>query len=370
VKRRIPVGTYTGWLESGKVPVGGYRPMAELLERLTVALASRYRLQRELGQGGMAKVFLAHDLKYDRDVAVKVLRPELAADVGIARFLHEIQVAARLHHPHILPLYDSDQADGLAYYVMPYIRGETLRQRLDRERQLPVAEAIQIAREVADALHYAHQAKLVHRDIKPANILLESGHALVSDFGIARAIDEAQSLTSKGHAIGTPAYMSPEQIDGSERIDGRSDICSLGCVIFEMLVGQPPFRGATVTAIIASRLSNPVPSPRALRHMVPEAVDAAVIKAMAPLPADRFATAAPVRRRPRDSGNRGDRRGGGASHGAGSHCREIGCRAAVREHEHRPRERVLQRRHHRRHHRAALENQRAQGHFPDLLHAV
>ena len=266
--------------------------MPELFDRLSVAVAHRYRLQRELGQGGMATVFLAHDLKYEREVAVKVLRPELAAEVGAARFLHEIQIAARLHHPHILPLYDSDQAGGLVYYVMPYIEGETLRLRLLRERQLPVGDAIQIAREVADALSYAHNAKVVHRDIKPANILLDSGHALVADFGIARAIGDSTTLTSKGQVIGTPSYMSPEQIEGSEHLDGRSDIYSLGCVLFEMLVGQPPFRGSTVTAIIANRLSSPAPSPRSFRELVPEAVDAAVKKAMATLPADRYSTAA------------------------------------------------------------------------------
>ncbi len=263
--------------------------MAELLDRLGPALAARYTLQRELGQGGMAKVFLAHDLKYERQVAVKVLRPDVAADVGGTRFLREIQIAARLHHPHILPLYDSDQADGLLYYVMPYIEGESLRQRLLRERQLPVGDAIQIAREVADALSYAHSCNVVHRDIKPANILLDSGHALVADFGVARAVGGAQ--TSSGHAIGTPAYMSPEQIDGSDFLDGRSDIYSLGCVLFEMLVGTPPFRGSTVTAIIANRLSGPVPSARAFRELVPEAVDAAVKRAMAELPADRFSSA-------------------------------------------------------------------------------
>jgi serine/threonine protein kinase/tetratricopeptide (TPR) repeat protein len=266
--------------------------VSDLLERLRGALASRYNVLRELGQGGMAKVFLAHDLKYDREVAIKVLRPDVAADVGVGRFLHEIQVAARLHHPHILPLYDSDQAEGMAYYVMPYIKGETLRQHIQRERQLPIPEALQIAREVADALTYAHAAKVVHRDIKPENILLDSGHALVADFGIARAIDESQSLTSKGHVIGSPNYMSPEQVDGSPHIDGRSDIYSLGCVLFEMLVGQAPFRGTTVTAIIANRLTNPVPSARSFRELVPEAVDAAVVKAMAILPADRFSTAA------------------------------------------------------------------------------
>jgi serine/threonine protein kinase len=264
--------------------------MAELLERLGGALAARYRLDRELGQGGMARVFLAHDLKYERAVAVKVLRPELAAEVGAARFLQEIQIAARLHHPHVLPLYDSDQADGLVYYVMPYIEGETLRHRLARERQLPVGDALQIAREVADALSYAHGAKVVHRDIKPANILLDSGHALVADFGIARAIGAAQ--TSAGHVIGTPAYMSPEQIDGDPNLDARSDIYSLGCVLFEMLTGEPPFRGSSLTAIIANRLSTPAPSVRTFRELVPEAVDAAVRRAMANLPADRFMTAA------------------------------------------------------------------------------
>ena len=236
----------------------------------------------------MARVFLAHDLKYNRDVAVKVLRPDLAEEVGAARFLHEIQIAARLHHPHILPLYDSDQADGLVYYVMPYIQGESLRQRLDRERQLPIADALQIAREVADALSYAHSCNVVHRDIKPANILIDSGHALVADFGVARAVGAGESTT--GHIVGTPGYMSPEQIDGSRFLDGRSDIYSLGCVLFEMLTGEPPFRGATLTAVIANRLSSPVPSPRSTRDLVPEAVDAAVRKAMATLPADRFST--------------------------------------------------------------------------------
>jgi serine/threonine-protein kinase len=262
--------------------------VAELLERLGNALSTRYRLQRELGQGGMARVFLAHDLKYNRDVAIKVLRPDLAEEVGAARFLHEIQIAARLHHPHILPLYDSDQVDGLVYYVMPYIQGESLRQRLDRERQLPIADALQIAREVADALSYAHSCNVVHRDIKPANILLDSGHALVADFGVARAVGAGESST--GHIVGTPGYMSPEQIDGSRFLDGRSDIYSLGCVLYEMLTGEAPFRGATLTAVIANRLTSPLPSARSARDLVPEAVDSAVRKAMATLPADRFST--------------------------------------------------------------------------------
>jgi serine/threonine-protein kinase len=264
--------------------------MAELLDRLDTALASRYRIERELGQGGMARVFLAHDLKYERAVAVKVLRPELAAEVGPTRFLREIQIAARLHHPHILPLYDSDTVGGLVYYVMPYIEGETLRHRLLRERQLPVEDALQIAREVSDALNYAHKAGVIHRDIKPANILLDSGHALVADFGIARAIGTGESST--GHIIGTPAYMSPEQIEGVKELDGRSDVYSLGCVLFEMLVGEPPFKGTSVMSVIANRLSNPIPSARAQRDLVPEAIDWAVKKAMATLPADRFQTAA------------------------------------------------------------------------------
>jgi eukaryotic-like serine/threonine-protein kinase len=265
-------------------------PVTDLLERLSTSLAARYQLKRELGQGGMAKVYLAQDLKYSREVAVKVLKPELAAEVGATRFLHEIQIAARLHHPHILPLYDSDQADGLVYYVMPYVKGESVRQRIAREGQLPVSEAIQIAREVADALSFAHGTNVIHRDIKPANILLDAGHAVVADFGIARAIGEGESTT--GHVVGTPAYMSPEQIDGSKYLDGRTDIYSLGCVLYEMLTGEPPFKGNTLTAVIANRLSSPVPSARKIRDLVPEPVDTAVRKAMAVAPADRFTTPA------------------------------------------------------------------------------
>ena len=263
--------------------------MTGLLERLSSTLASRYRLERELGQGGMARVFLAHDLKYEREVAVKVLRPDLAAEVGAARFLREIQIAARLHHPHILPLYDSDQMDDLVFYVMPYVKGESLKQRIVRERQLPVSEALQIAREVADALSYAHGAGVVHRDIKPGNILLDAGHAVVADFGIARAMGVGDTTT--GHVVGTPAYMSPEQVEDSKYLDARTDIYSLGCVLYEMLVGEPPFRGSTLTAVIANRLSSPAPSPRSARELVPEAVDTAVRKAMATMPADPFSTA-------------------------------------------------------------------------------
>jgi eukaryotic-like serine/threonine-protein kinase len=261
-----------------------------LFDRVSTALAARYRLEREIGQGGMALVYLARDLKYDRDVAVKVLRPELASEVGPARFLREIQIAARLHHPHILQLYDSDQVDDLVYYAMPHIEGETLRDRIAREGQVAIGEALQIAREVADALNYAHNQGVIHRDIKPANILLDGGHALVADFGIAKASIGGELLTRQ--VIGTPTYMSPEQVDGSAALDGRSDLYSLACVLFEMLVGAPPYPGKTLTAVIANRLSGPVPSPRAARELVPEAVDAAVMKALAASPEDRFSTTA------------------------------------------------------------------------------
>src|SRR6476620_2485807 len=218
----------------------------------------------------MARVFLSHDLKYEREVAVKVLRPDLAAEVGPARFLREIQIAARLHHPHRLPLYDSDQMDDLVFYVMPYVKGESLKQRVARERQLPVNDALQIAREVADALSYAHGAGVVHRDIKPGNILLDAGHAVVADFGIARAMGIGDTTTA--HVVGTPAYMSPEQVEASKFLDARTDIYSLGCVLYAMLNGAAP-------------------SPRASRELEPEAGDAAVRKAMATVPADRFSTA-------------------------------------------------------------------------------
>ena len=242
----------------------------------------------------MAIVFLAQDEKHHRQVAIKVLTPELGAALGRERFLREIETAAGLNHPHILPLHDSGEADGFLYYVIPYVEGQSLRERLDRERQLGLDEALQIAREVADALSYAHNHNVLHRDIKPENILLSAGHALVTDFGIARAITAVGGgqLTEVGTLVGTPAYMSPEQIDGSQYIDGRADIYSLGCVLFEMLAGEPPFKGSTLTAIIANRLGAPTPSPRLFREMVPEAVDAAVRKAMATLPADRFPTAA------------------------------------------------------------------------------
>jgi len=262
--------------------------------RLASALADRYRAERELGQGGMATVYLAHDLRHEREVAIKVLHPDLGAVLGSERFLSEIKTTARLQHPHILPLLDSGAADGLLYYVMPYVRGETLRTRLTRERQLPLEDAIQIAREVADALGAAHGLGIIHRDIKPENILLQGGHALVADFGIALAVQHAggSRMTQTGLSLGTPQYMSPEQAMGERAVDLRSDIYALGAVTYEMLTGDPPFTGATVQAIIAKALTErPVP-PSTVRDTVPPGVEQAVLRALAKLPADRFGTAA------------------------------------------------------------------------------
>ncbi len=268
--------------------------MTDTFERLKAALADRYRIEHELGSGGMATVYLAEDLKHHRKVAVKVLRPELAASLGSERFLREIEIAARLTHPHILPLHDSGEAQGFLYYVMPYVEGESLRGRLNREKQLPLDDALQIAREVADALGSAHSHDVVHRDIKPENILLEEGHAVVADFGIARAITAAggEQLTETGLAIGTPAYMSPEQAAGGAEIDGRSDLYSLGCVVYEMLAGEPPYTGPTPQAVFAKRLSEPVPHVSTLRETVPKPVEQTITRALAKAPADRFPTAA------------------------------------------------------------------------------
>jgi serine/threonine-protein kinase len=268
--------------------------VVDVFTHLQTAFAGRYILERELGRGGMATVYLAQDRKHHRRVAVKVLHPELAFALGADRFLREIDVAANLTHPHILPLFDSGEVDNLLYYVMPYVEGESLRERLTRETQLPVEEALQIAREVADALAYAHGQGVVHRDIKPENILLYSGHALVADFGIARALGQADGgrLTETGMAIGTAAYMSPEQASGASQIDGRSDVYSLGCVLYEMLAGEPPYTGPTPQAIIAKRFSDPVPSVRRIRSAAPERLDHAINRALAPAAADRFATAA------------------------------------------------------------------------------
>jgi serine/threonine-protein kinase len=266
--------------------------MPEMLERLERALAGRYRVDRELGHGGMAVVFLATDLKHQRQVAIKVLKPELSYAIGTERFLREIAIAARLNHPHILSLHDSGDAGGLLYYVMPFVEGESLRDRLDRETRLPAGEAIRIACEVADALAYAHDQGLIHRDIKPENILLQAGHALVSDFGIARAVSAADGdrLTQTGIAIGTPAYMSPEQSLGGRQLDGRSDVYSLGCVLYEMLAGTPPFDGPSVQAIVAGHAVGVVPPLHRMVAGVPANIEAAVHLALAKQPDDRFAS--------------------------------------------------------------------------------
>jgi serine/threonine-protein kinase len=268
--------------------------MTEVMQRLSAALADRYRFERELGAGGMATVYLAHDLKHDRDVAIKVLHPDLGAALGGERFLSEIRTTARLQHPHILPLLDSGEADGLLYYVMPVVTGETLRARLEREHQLPITDAVRIAREVASALDYAHRQGVVHRDIKPENILLHDGSALVADFGIALAVQTAggQRMTQTGLSLGTPSYMSPEQAMGEKTIDARSDVYALGAVAYEMLTGDAPFTGSTVQAIVAKVLNADAERPSMMRKTIPLHVEAAVMTALAKLPADRFATAA------------------------------------------------------------------------------
>jgi serine/threonine-protein kinase len=266
----------------------------DIPDRLRDALADRYRLEREVGSGGMATVYLAQDLKHHRQVAVKVLRPELAAALGPERFLREIATTANLRHPHVLPLYDSGEAGGFLFFVMPFVEGESLRDRLKRETQLPLEDALRIAGEVADALDYAHGRGVIHRDIKPENILLERGHAVVADFGIARAVSTAgaEKLTETGLAVGTPAYMSPEQSAGESDLDGRSDLYALGSVLYEMLAGEPPYSGPTAQAIITRRFTEPAPAIRRLRPAAPPAVEQALLKALARLPADRFASCA------------------------------------------------------------------------------
>ena len=267
--------------------------MSSLLERLQAALAGRYTVERELGQGGMATVFLAHDLKHERRVAIKVMTPDLAAMLGSERFLREIKTAAQLTHPNILPLYDSGDAAGLLYYVMPLVEGGSLRERLDREGALPLDAALRIAQEVAEALHHAHSLGFVHRDIKPENILFIADRPVVADFGIARAVSAAggQQLTQTGMAVGTPAYMSPEQAAGDPHIDGRSDIYALGCVLYEILAGHPPFMGRNAREVLARQVTDQVPPLRTARPTVPPNVDATVERALAKVPADRFATA-------------------------------------------------------------------------------
>jgi len=268
--------------------------MTEPLERLLTALVDRYHIRRELGHGGMAVVYLADDLRHERKVALKVLRPELAPFIGEERFLHEIRIAARLQHPHVLPLFDSGSADGLLFYVMPYVNGESLRARLLREGQLSIEESLRIIAQVASALDYAHRHGVVHRDIKPENILLTEGQALVADFGIALAVSTAAGdrLTETGVSLGTPQYMSPEQVSGDRRLDGRTDIYSMACVLYEMLAGVPPYTGPTAQAVVAKLMTEKPPSVAEFREAAPQTVVAALHKALSKLPADRFAHAA------------------------------------------------------------------------------
>ena len=277
--------------------------MTDAVARLTASLADRYRIERELGAGGMATVYLAHDLRHDRPVAIKVLRPELAAVIGAERFLSEIKTTANLQHPHILPLFDSGIAPessraqrgirDFLYYVMPFIDGESLRDRLTRDKQLSIADAVRIATEVAGALDYAHRRGIVHRDIKPENILLHDGRALVADFGIALAASKAgdSRMTQTGMSLGTPAYMSPEQAMGERDIGPRSDIYALGATTYEMLVGDPPFSGSTVQSIVAKVMTERPTAPSRIRDTVPPNVEHAVLTALQKLPADRFASA-------------------------------------------------------------------------------
>ena len=264
------------------------------LERLNAALAGRYAVERELGSGGMATVYLADDLKHRRKVAVKVLRPELASIIGPDRFLREIEIAAKLNHPHILALYDSGRAGEFLFYVMPYVKGQSLRHRLHREKPLPIEEAIAVTRDAALALDHAHAQGVIHRDVKPENILLYEGEAMVADFGIALAVSgtSGQRLTERGVWVGTPEYMSPEQALGEDSLDARSDVYSLGCVLYELLAGEPPYTGPTAQAVIAKRLAGPAPGVRRLRATVPGGVEQALLRALATVPADRFASAA------------------------------------------------------------------------------
>lgn len=274
---------------------------ADVRDQLQATLGTTYSLERELGHGGMATVYLAQDTKHHRAVALKVLHTDLAASLGPERFRREIKLAAGLQHPHIVSVYDSGATPGgQLWFTMPYVEGESLRARLDREKQLPLDDALKITREVADALDYAHQQGIIHRDVKPENILLSRGHALVADFGVARAISASEgnagaageTLTEIGMALGTPTYMSPEQATGERTLDARTDVYALGCVLYEMLTGEPPYTGATAQVILAKRISGEVPSVRRARPTVPAAVDAAIRKALAPVPADRFVSTA------------------------------------------------------------------------------
>ena len=274
---------------------------AAALARVRAALDDRYEVQHEIGRGGMATIYLAVDRRHERRVAVKVLHPEMAATVGARRFVREIRTEARLTHPHIVPLLDSGDAAGVLYYVMPFVEGESLRARLDRVKRLSVADALRVAAEIADALDCAHRHDVLHRDVKPENILLEEGHAVVVDFGVARAISTANTdgsqdrITATGVTVGTLDYMSPEQANGDPALDGRSDIYGVGCVLHEMLVGVPPYRARSMHARLAQIQASPVPSVRLASPDIPSGVDALVRRSLARLPADRYATAAELR---------------------------------------------------------------------------
>ena len=267
--------------------------VSDTFRRLGDALGDRYVVESELGRGGMATVFLARDVKHDRAVAIKVLHPDLSASIGAERFEREIRLAAKLQHPHILGLYDSGAADGLLYYVMPYVKGESLRDRLDREKMLPVDDAIRIALEVCSALGHAHEQGIIHRDIKPENILLSGDHALVADFGIARAATEfgQQKLTQTGMSVGTPVYMAPEQSTG-DAVGPTADLYSLGCMLYEMLAGEPPFTGPNAMAIMARHLMEVPPSVRVVRNTVPEEIEETIYAALNKAPVDRPQNAA------------------------------------------------------------------------------
>jgi len=299
--------------------------------RLNAALEDRYRIESELGEGGMANVYLADDLKHERKVALKVLKPELAAVVGAERFLAEIKTTANLQHPHILPLFDSGEADTFLFYVMPYVEGESLRERLDRERQLPVDDAARIATNMAEALDYAHRQGVIHRDIKPANVLLQDGKPVISDFGIALAVGAAGGgrLTETGLSLGTPLYMSPEQATGDLSVGAASDVYALGCVLYEMLVGEPPYTGSTAQAILGKIIAGKLVSATEHRRSVPANVDAAIRKALEKVPADRFAGAQDFARALADPGFRHGEEAGAAVGGAGGGWNRVTVTMAV-----------------------------------------
>jgi len=285
--------------------------MGEPFDHVKAALSDRYILERELGTGGMATVFLAHDPRHNRKVAVKIMHSELASIIGPARFLKEIETTANLQHPHILPLFDSGRVNGTVFYVMPFVQGESLRNRISRDRQLPIPEAVRIATEIAAALDYAHRQGVIHRDVKPDNVLFHDGRALVADFGIALAWSQGDGktrLTRSGVSLGTPQYMSPEQASGEHNLDPRTDVYALGVVTYEMLAGRPPFTGPTAQAIFQQVLSDEVPSLVPRRRTVPRHIDAAVTRALEKVPADRWQTAAEFAEaltNPRLAGRRG-----------------------------------------------------------------